>query len=75
MPMVSSQDAVASWVERRRWLVTWIQWPASCQARTVSTASGYGTAAAMFSSECDSSTQCTIASRSSTVIPQSRCSS
>ena len=23
-----------------RWLVTWIQWPASCQARTVSTASG-----------------------------------
>ena len=42
---------------------------------TVSTAPGYGTPAAMFSSEWVSSTQWITASRSSAVIPQSRCSS
>ena len=36
--------AVAGRAEPRRWLVTWIQWPASCQSRTVSTAPGYGSA-------------------------------
>ena len=40
IPIASSQAAVASWAPCRRWLVTWIQWPASCQARTVSTAPG-----------------------------------
>ena len=32
MPIASSQRAVAAWAESRRWLVTWIQCPASCQA-------------------------------------------
>ena len=40
IPIASSQAAVASCAPCRRWLVTWIQCPASCQARTVSTAPG-----------------------------------
>ena len=40
MPMLSSQRSVAGAVTGRRWLVTWIQCPCSCHARTVSTASG-----------------------------------
>jgi hypothetical protein len=38
IPMLDSHCAVAVAVWGRRWLVTWIQWPASCQSRTVSTA-------------------------------------
>ena len=75
MPIDSSHAAVAAAVPRRRWLVTWIQWPRPCHARTASTAPGYGTLAEMFSSEWVSSTQWISASRSMAVIPQSRCSS
>ena len=40
IPIFSSQRSVAARVDVRRWLVTWIQCPCSCQSRTVSTASG-----------------------------------
>ena len=68
--MSSSHRAVASCDAASRCEVMWMKWPASCHARTASTAPGYGLAASTIFSPCVSRTHAFTCSGRSRVMSQ-----